>query len=199
MTNPKRASMREGPLAALFRKTTEDAPPPEREPEVDSPERERPHPSLQPLLPLEPSEPPVRRQPGEPEPGALTPQERLRSAFSSDIPESLLEPPAREPAVRTPQDLQSLSDWNESSLGVERALGSPVLRVVGIGGAGVNAVDRMIEAGIDGVDFIAINTDMQSLQQSAAPVTLHIGEELTRGRGSGSGSSRVLAGSTTIR
>ncbi len=60
-----------------------------------------------------------------------------------------------------------------------------VLTVVGVGGAGVNAVNRMHEAGIDGVDFVAINTDLQSLQESNAEVTLHIGAELTRGLGSG--------------
>ncbi|MGO9902093.1 MAG: cell division protein FtsZ [Solirubrobacteraceae bacterium] len=67
-----------------------------------------------------------------------------------------------------------------------RAVGKPVLRVVGVGGAGVNAVNRMIEAQVEGVEFIAINTDLQSLQQSAAADTLHIGEALTRGLGSGS-------------
>jgi cell division protein FtsZ len=61
-----------------------------------------------------------------------------------------------------------------------------VLRVVGVGGAGVNAVNRMIEAEVEGVEFIAINTDLQSLQQSAAHVTLHIGAGVTRGLGSGS-------------
>jgi cell division protein FtsZ len=58
--------------------------------------------------------------------------------------------------------------------------------VVGVGGAGVNAVNRMIEAGVEGVDFVAINTDMQSLQSSDAHYRLHIGEELTRGLGAGS-------------
>ena len=66
------------------------------------------------------------------------------------------------------------------------ATGSPTLRVVGVGGAGVNAVNRMVEAEVDGVEFIAINTDLQSLQQSDADVTLHIGAEVTRGLGSGS-------------
>ena len=61
-----------------------------------------------------------------------------------------------------------------------------MLRVVGVGGAGVNAVNRMIEAGVEGVEFIAVNTDLQSLQQSAADVTLHIGGDITRGLGSGS-------------
>ena len=62
----------------------------------------------------------------------------------------------------------------------------PVLRVVGVGGAGVNAVNRMEEAQVAGVEFIAVNTDLQSLQQSRADVTLHIGGQVTRGLGSGS-------------
>jgi cell division protein FtsZ len=61
-----------------------------------------------------------------------------------------------------------------------------VLRVVGVGGAGSNAVNRMIEAEVGGVDFIAVNTDLQSLQGSAASTTLHIGSDVTRGLGSGS-------------
>ena len=61
-----------------------------------------------------------------------------------------------------------------------------VLRVVGVGGAGVNAVNRMVEAQLPGVEFVAINTDLQSLQSSNADVTMHIGSELTRGLGSGS-------------
>ena len=65
------------------------------------------------------------------------------------------------------------------------SIGRPVLRVVGVGGAGVNAVNRMIEADIRGVEFVAINTDLQSLQLSAANETLHIGDGVTRGLGSG--------------
>ena len=60
-----------------------------------------------------------------------------------------------------------------------------MIRVVGVGGAGVNAVNRMVEAGIAGVEFLAVNTDMQSLQQSDADITVHIGEALTRGLGAG--------------
>ncbi len=55
-----------------------------------------------------------------------------------------------------------------------------------MGGAGVNAVDRMIEAEVEGVEFLAINTDGQSLAASRAPVTVHIGADLTRGLGAGS-------------
>ncbi len=65
-------------------------------------------------------------------------------------------------------------------------VGQPVIRVVGVGGAGVNAVNRMVEAEVEGIEFVAVNTDVQSLQQSTADITLHIGAELTRGLGSGS-------------
>ena len=60
-----------------------------------------------------------------------------------------------------------------------------VIRVVGVGGGGTNAVNRMVEAGVRGVEFIAVNTDRQALLQSAADKTIHIGEELTRGLGAG--------------
>ena len=62
----------------------------------------------------------------------------------------------------------------------------PVIRVIGVGGGGVNAVNRMVEAGIGGVEFMAVNTDLQSLQTSAADLTVHIGGGVTRGLGSGS-------------
>ncbi|GGI04335.1 cell division protein FtsZ [Egicoccus halophilus] len=60
-----------------------------------------------------------------------------------------------------------------------------VIKVVGIGGGGVNAVNRMIDAGLRGVEFIAINTDAQALLMSDADVKLDIGRELTRGLGAG--------------
>ena len=61
-----------------------------------------------------------------------------------------------------------------------------VIRVVGVGGAGLNAVNRMIDAGIADVEFIGVNTDVQQLAMSEAPLKIHIGSELTRGLGSGS-------------
>ena len=61
----------------------------------------------------------------------------------------------------------------------------PVIKVVGVGGAGVNAVNRMVDARIPGVEFMAVNTDLQSLQLCVADVTVHIGEEQTRGLGAG--------------
>lgn len=60
-----------------------------------------------------------------------------------------------------------------------------VIKVVGVGGGGVNAVNRMIEAGLRGVEFIAVNTDAQALLMSDADVKLDIGRELTRGLGAG--------------
>ena len=56
-----------------------------------------------------------------------------------------------------------------------------VIKVVGVGGGGVNAVNRMIEAGLKGVEFIATNTDSQALLMSDADLKLDIGRELTRG------------------
>jgi cell division protein FtsZ len=60
-----------------------------------------------------------------------------------------------------------------------------VIRVVGVGGAGTNAVNRMLEAGLEGVEFIAVNTDVQALQMSEADHKLRIGRELTKGLGGG--------------
>lgn len=60
-----------------------------------------------------------------------------------------------------------------------------VIKVVGVGGGGTNAVNRMVEAAVKGVEFIAINTDRQALLMSDADRTVHIGEELTRGLGAG--------------
>src|SRR5512132_2536010 len=60
-----------------------------------------------------------------------------------------------------------------------------VLKVIGVGGGGTNAVNRMIEAGLTGVEFIAVNTDAQALLMSDADVKIHIGSSVTRGLGAG--------------
>ena len=57
------------------------------------------------------------------------------------------------------------------------------IKVIGVGGAGNNAVNRMIEEGIKGVDFIAVNTDRQALTKSKAGTKIQIGEKITRGLG----------------
>jgi cell division protein FtsZ len=154
MGSGKRASMREGPLAALFRRT-----------EAEEIEDEQPA-----AAPRTPS-----------------PEERLRQAFSvEDVPGDVLATPADEP----PPTLSS-ADYQWAS--VPEAGGHPTLRVIGVGGGGVNAINRMIEAQVGGVEFIALNTDAQSLQQSAAHVTLQLGADITRGLGAGSDPERGRA------
>ena len=119
-----------------------------------------------------------------------SPQERLQKAFAADIPENVLDAPsgARRPrtyAAEAASDVYARADRGAEPLDGVPTIG-PVLRVVGVGGGGVNAVNRMVEAEVAGVEFLAINTDLQSLQQSAAHETLHIGDGITRGLGSGS-------------
>jgi cell division protein FtsZ len=187
MASGKRASMREGPLAALFRKTEEEneATEPDPTPVEEIPPREVPHPSLSAGDGFDDGD--DLRSP--------TPQERLRNAFSSEIPENLMEAPepstpagGRTRRAIAEDDAFARGDGNrrEAPFGTAKPAGQPVLRVVGVGGGGSNAINRMVEAQVAGVEFIAINTDLQSLQESSADVTLHIGSNLTRGLGSGS-------------
>jgi cell division protein FtsZ len=215
MATGKRASMREGPLADLFRRTTEDPPQqeqhaPEAPPAPEPPATPAPAAAAEPASPASESiqppqratpEPPQRATPeprrrahpslesdasspmfDEPEPEIPSPQERLRHAFSADIPQNVMEPTG---PAEAPRDVYARPD-HEHDAYPPAAVGHPVLRVVGVGGAGVNAVNRMVEADITGVEFLAINTDLQSLQLSAADETLHIGDAVTRGLGSGS-------------
>src|SRR5947199_986812 len=60
-----------------------------------------------------------------------------------------------------------------------------VIKVVGVGGGGTNAVNRMVDAGLGGVEFIAVNTDAQALLMCDADVKIHIGSKVTRGLGAG--------------
>jgi cell division protein FtsZ len=174
MANAKRASMREGPLAALFRKTEEGA----GEPTADVPGGPSPEPQAEPRE-AAPPHPALGASPAAPsveEPHVPTPRERLRHAFSSEIPRNVMEVSRHTEAERYELELPRR----------ERPVGQPAIRVVGVGGGGVNALNRMVEAEVEGVEFVAVNTDVQSLQQSTADLTLHIGATLTRGLGSGS-------------
>src|SRR4051794_21780070 len=191
----KRASMREGPPAALFRRTEEQGLGERSEGEERRPERQPDQPPPPEPRAEEPGPPVAATEaPSEPrEPEVPQPRERLRNVFSPDIPENILdrgasapaaEPPPAPPRAADPED--AYAQPSGDVYGAPRRVGAPVLRVVGVGGAGVNAVNRMIEAQVEGVEFIAINTDLQSLQQSDAHVTLHIGAGVTRGLGSGS-------------
>jgi cell division protein FtsZ len=183
MGSGKRASMREGPLAALFRKTETDGLEPPHAAQAPAPANEA-APVEQHAAPPEPAaaSEAVTSAPREAGPRVPTPQERLRHAFSSDLPENMMSPPPSSPPAA-----QSVGSYYPSA---PDQIGSPQLRVVGVGGAGVNAVNRMIEAEVAGVEFLAVNTDAQSLQQSDADQTLQIGADLTRGLGSGSDPDR---------
>ncbi len=183
MASGKRASMREGPLAALFRKTEEEGlearPEDSRRKPAESREKGRRQERREPA-----PETPAAREHADNSAvsrydGVPTPEERLRSVFSSDIPENILD---RAPERRAPGPVGDKEQVHQPSSPLKH---DPVLRVVGVGGAGVNAVDRMIEAKVEGVEFIAVNTDMQSLEQSSAPTRIHIGGDATRGLGAG--------------
>ena len=182
-----RASMREGPLADLFRSTVDDAPadPPEA-PEPGGARSETPQPPAPSPDPAPPPQPdPPTPQPGPPEPDP-SPPPQLREIESPNMPE------AKERLQRvfaesgSPEG--STPRWGREEPRYEPAgagLRSPIIRVIGVGGAGVNAVNRMVETQIPGVEFMAINTDLQSLQVCTADVTVHIGAEATKGLGSG--------------
>src|SRR5438046_9097350 len=60
-----------------------------------------------------------------------------------------------------------------------------VIKVLGVGGGGTNAVNRMVDAGLSGVEFIAVNTDAQALMMTDADVKIQVGAEVTRGLGAG--------------
>ena len=74
------------------------------------------------------------------------------------------------------------SDYEENNYMMD---GTALIKVVGVGGAGNNAINRMIESGIKSVEFIAVNTDRQDLLKSKASTKIQIGEKLTRGLGAG--------------
>jgi cell division protein FtsZ len=174
----KRASMREGPLAELFRATeaaqrqaekegravpgepleeTVEHPPPMLEVAPDREIEDPPRPDRAPPTPAQP-------QPLEP----VQPREKPSDRGIARLLEPLPEPPPR--LHRAPHaDSAYLAS----------------IRVVGVGGAGLNAVNRMIDAGLSGVEFVAVNTDLQQLALSDAEVKIHIGRELTGGLGSG--------------
>jgi cell division protein FtsZ len=166
--------MREGPLAELFR-ATEAAQ--KEEPEPKSGRKEKDAPAEEPqeqtvehvptweesvenvAAPAETTEPERGR---EPEPA---PDQELPPAARYALPE------AAPRIIRAPRG--------------EAASYLAVIRVVGVGGAGLNALHRMMDAGLSQVEFVAVNTDIQQLHMSDAQTKIHIGRELTQGLGSG--------------
>src|SRR4051794_15701564 len=172
MAGGKRASMREGPLAALFQRTdVEPADGQPKAPDIEAEERaararedeaaaerEREERRAEEARALREDDERAERRRN------LSPKDRLSAAFAQDIPHDILARPEATERDWRPRDEPEIRR-HATALG-------PVLKVAGVGGAGVNAVNRMIEAGVEGVEFIAVNTDLQSLQQSAADVTL---------------------------
>ncbi len=187
----KRASMREGPLADLFRSTSEDSPEEPRYGREDPVEKQHhegesepetrvidENPASPPPAP-EPEQPPVTpfdQDADAPEATIESPPERLKRVFSE-------EPRGKDDViVNTPRYGREEPAYQPPGSGEPH---QPVIKVVGVGGAGVNAVNRMVDARIPGVEFMAVNTDLQSLQLCVADVTVHIGDEQTRGLGAG--------------
>ena len=173
----KRASMREGPLAELFKAT--EAAQRQQEREAAGAPAEEPHESTVEHVPTWEDE---VETPSAPRPD---PQPELASR-PEPVPEPA-PPPVPEPPVTRylepmPEPPPRLHHARVGTLGSYLAK----IQVVGVGGAGLNAVNRMIDAGINQVDFVAVNTDVQQLQLSDAETKIHIGRDLTQGLGSGS-------------
>jgi cell division protein FtsZ len=219
----RRASMREGPLAELFKATeaaqrqSEKEGEPGRETGAQEPRPEEmatvesaaavPDPA--------PEAPPAGERhaepASEPEPAPASADERtfadppppperpapVEAETAAPPPPAPVAPPGREaeperpyadPEVERRQAMRRLVEPAPRMRTTPRpdsAAYLAVIRVVGVGGAGLNAVNRMIEAGISQVEFIAVNTDIQQLKQCEAPIKLHIGRDLTQGLGSG--------------
>jgi cell division protein FtsZ len=200
MARRKRASMREGPLADLFRSTVDDPPvdppeapmPGERSAGAEAPQSDEtvgprygreepvpgaetpqpPAPSPDPAPSPQPQPPTPQPEPPSPDPEPPPPQMRQRPSFEAR-PETS--------SASTPRWGREEPQYHPTAAGPR----NPIIRVIGVGGAGVNAVNRMVETQIPGVEFMAVNTDLQSLQVCTADVTVHIGGEATRGLGSG--------------
>src|SRR6476660_6413407 len=182
----KRATMREGPLAELFRKTeaaqraqeaaAEPVPEPPLDPRAEAALDEtvehvpdfakapEPEPEVpEPVASSAPAAPPV-----EPEEDVTA--EAAASRAAARYFQTMLEPAPQLHRVPPPRGAAYIA----------------AIRVVGVGGAGLNAIHRMMDAGIAQVDFVAVNTDRQALAISDAPTKIAIGEGLTHGLGSGS-------------
>jgi cell division protein FtsZ len=202
-----RASMREGPLAELFRATEaaqRQGTPAKNDQAEESKQQELPvEPPVSP--PARAAEPPRGRseQHRAEQPRAEEPRVRAKASHVpveeapeptpiralAPAPDFDREPEQDERRADPAKTARWLDPLPDQPARLERARDSAsylaVIRVVGVGGAGLNAVDRMIDAGITQVDFIAVNTDIQQLQMSDAATKIHIGSELTEGLGSG--------------
>src|SRR5687767_1907680 len=178
----KRATMREGPLAELFRKT-EAAQRSQGEAAAEpaaTPEDPRAQAALDETVEHVPDfakDPAAEPPASEAAPAVVddeaeaedVPTEAAASRAAARYFQTMLEPAPRLHRVPPPKGSAYIA----------------AIRVVGVGGAGLNAIHRMMDAGIAQVDFIAVNTDRQALAISDAPTKISIGEGLTQGLGSG--------------
>jgi cell division protein FtsZ len=174
----KRASMREGPLAELFRKTEaaqrskdapgEDEPAPKEGLDPDRLAQVALEETVEHVhdFAAEPAATPAPVPPTLPE---EVPTEAAASRAAARYFQTILEPAPRLHRVPPPKGSAYIA----------------AIRVVGVGGAGLNAIHRMMDAGIAQVDFVAVNTDVQALAVSDAPLKISIGDEVTHGLGSG--------------
>jgi cell division protein FtsZ len=193
----RRASMREGPLAELFKATEAAQKQAEARGETPAPD-ESDAPKQQTIedaaveAPTEPEERPVDERTVE-----HVPSWEEEEAAVEVEPAPPVQEPEPEPKIRMPEPppvsryIEPLPDappvlHRSTAAAADAGAYLAVIKVIGVGGAGINAVNRMIDAGITQVEFVAVNTDIQALQMSDAPVKIHIGRELTQGLGSGS-------------
>jgi cell division protein FtsZ len=197
--------MREGPLAELFRATeaaqqqaeargeTAEAPADEAAAATPDAAAEPEERTVEHVPSWEEQEAAVEPPPAptpDPLPGPPTPDPEPPTPTPD--PDPL--PPPPPPEIRMPEPPPAsrfVEPLPESPPRLHRAPADSgaylaVIKVIGVGGAGINAVNRMIDAGISQVEFVAVNTDMQALHASDAPAKIHIGQELTQGLGSGS-------------
>jgi cell division protein FtsZ len=188
----KRASMREGPLADLFKATEAAQRQAERDSGADKPSSDE-EVALDETVEYTPE---FARAGRDAEEAQQPPAEQEEpSANVVELPTVEERPASAEP--RTEERLRA-DLWVEGipEQPILHSVPRPdsgayiaVIRVVGVGGAGLNAVNRMIDAGLAQVEFVAVNTDIQQLQLCDAPVKIHIGRELTEGLGSGADSA----------
>ena len=201
----RRASMREGPLAELFRATEAAQRQAEREGAEQPAATEEQQQQQQEAIPVDPHEETVEHVPSFEEPAQPAvrdsgPVEGVRGnreapatqhAAPEPAPLRAVPEPRHEPEPRYEPPVSRLEPLPEPAPRLhyvprpDSGAYLAVIRVVGVGGGGLNAINRMIDAGINQVEFVAVNTDMQQLQTSDAEVKIHIGRELTRGLGSG--------------
>jgi cell division protein FtsZ len=174
--------MREGPLAELFRRT-------EKAQQQEEPQPEEPQESTVEHVPTwqdevdTPAPPTPQPGPGEPGPAEPEPQpEPPAPEPAPPPPVAATEPPVARYVETLPEPAPRLHRGPSPTPGSYLAK----ILVVGVGGAGLNAVNRMIDAGLNQVEFIAVNTDLQQLHVSEADRQIHIGDQLTKGLGSGS-------------